>query len=718
MAALRHEVRAILADTGAQAAWRALSDPGSSGEGDPRPLYRLLGAHRLLAPAWPRAFGGRFLPATHSAVIVDEMVAAGIPETLHTLSVQICGNFLLAAGSPAQRASVLPMLAAGRRCCAVLYTEQDAGSDLASLATRATPEAGGGWRITGRKLYSVRTNLADLGLVAARTSEEGSHYQGITLFLLPLGARGITVRQLPSLAAESFAEVVLDDVLAGDHDVVGEIGGGWPLIIDALALERTGADYAAKAQAWLALTARVARPPRERWLRDAGPLAARAAAARAMSQRCLSGHDNGLLSPVYAAATKLWCSETARAVAEWSLDALGEAALWPAGDAAAVAAGRLEAAWREAPGLVISASEMMREVIVGAGLAAGEWTQSRPEPLLADLRGAVRAVARGQEPDDRSWDELARLGLPRLDADPAAGGLGLGPQAYAAACGELGACGYDGHALDTLTVISAVAGSAEDTPARDLLPGLLDGSRRGAILVPERPDRPAADPGPGGVILVLPGLSLLADQPDAELSLEVLDSRAPQITCQTRHTSAGAVVSLGLRPGETGREPGSAEGAVWLILQSDWLRLLQGDWLRRAAWLIGAGDACAHAAVQYARGRRQFGKSLLEHQAIAHRLADLVAHGEALWSLLDAETGLAGGPPCAAHGLAGPAGLLAEAGRFAAKSAAEGIHIHGASGLVRGSPAERSYRGVPLAIARGPAPGLLDRLAATPLVAS
>jgi alkylation response protein AidB-like acyl-CoA dehydrogenase len=711
MAALRHEVRAILAGTDAQPGWRALSDPGPSGEGDPRPLYRLLGAHRLLAPAWPRAFGGRFRPATHSAVIVDEMVAAGIPETLHTLSVQICGNFLLAAGRPAQRASVLPMLAAGRQYCTVLYTEQDAGSDLARLATRATPEAGGGWRITGRKVYSVRTNLADLGLVAARTSEEDSHYQGITLFLLPLSARGITVRQLPSLAAESFAEVVLDDVLAGDHDVVGEIGGGWPLITDALALERTGADYAAKAQAWLALTAGAARPPREDWLRDAGRLAARTAAARAMSQRCLSRHDSGRLSPVYAAATKLWCSETARAVAEWGLDPLGEAALWPAGDPAAVAAGRLEAARREAPGLVISAgtSEMMREVIAGAGLAAGEWTQSRPEPLLADLRDAVRAVARGQQPDAQSWAELARLGLPRLDVDPAAGGLGLGPQAHAAACGELGACGYDGHALDTLTVISAVAGSAADSPARDLLPGLLDGSRLGAILVPERPDRPAADPGRDGVILVLPGLHLLADQPAAVPALEVLDSRAPQITYQTRPTSAGTVVSLSLQPGGTGQPLGSAEGAVWPVLK--------GDLLRRAAWLIGAGDACAQAAVDYARARRQFGQSLLEHQAIAHRLADLVAQGEALRSLLDAETDLDGGQPCGAHGLAGAAGLLAEAGRFATKSAAEGIHIHGASGLVRGSPVERSFRGAALAIARGPAPGLLDRLAAAPLVA-
>jgi alkylation response protein AidB-like acyl-CoA dehydrogenase len=705
-AALRAEVRAVLASPAARPGWQALASGGPWGEGDPRPLYRLLGAHRLLAPAWPAAFGGRSLPASLAAVVVDEMVAAGIPDTPHTLSVQICGNFLLAAGSPAQRACVLPQLAAGRQMCAVLYTEPEAGSDLGGLATRAVPVAGG-WRITGRKVYSVRTALADLSIVAARTSDEVSQYQGLTLFLVPM--TDVSVRKLPSLADEAFADVRLDGVAAGPDQVIGPVGGAWPLITEALALERTGADHVAKAQAWLTLIARAATGPQDQWVHDAGRLSARTSAARALSQRCLSAQDRGHVPPVLAAAAKLWCSETAREVAEWGQQVLGEAALWQAGDAAAVAGGRLEAACREAPGLVISAgtSEMMREV-VGAGLAAGELPGGEDQ-VLDDLRSAVRAVAWAGESDDQSWAQLAELGLLRLGVTVASGGLGLGPDADAAACLELGACGYDAGMLDTLTVVSALAVAVDECPAWAALPGLLAGERRAALLWPEAPARPVADPGEGGLLLQVRGLRQVAEQPDRALALEVHACREPMVARQARRTAAGEVVTLGLGSDARGERLGCDGTAS--------RRVLAGDMLRRAAWLIGAGSACVSAALTRARSRTQFGQPLLGHQAIAHRLADLTVHGTALRSLLAVHMGAKHTSAVRAE-LAGPAGLLAEAGRFARQAARDSVQVHGASGMVRGSPAERGFRAVPLAIARCPAPALLDRIAAGPLLAA
>src|SRR5690349_18192545 len=90
------EVRAVLAGPEARRAVATLV-------GDPRPLYRLLGERRLLAVSWPRAYGGRGLPARCAAAVVEELIAGGVPEVLHTLSVQICGNFLLAAGTDEQR---------------------------------------------------------------------------------------------------------------------------------------------------------------------------------------------------------------------------------------------------------------------------------------------------------------------------------------------------------------------------------------------------------------------------------------------------------------------------------------------------------------------------------------------------------------------------------------------------------------------------------------
>jgi len=256
------EVRAVLAGPEAARAFAAVEAARGRGEEpDPRPLYRLLGARRLLAPCWPHAHGGRQLPPRCAAAVVGELVAAGVPEVLHTLSVQICGNFLLAAGTREQRTAVLPGLAAGTLACTVLYSEPDAGSDLSSLDTRAEPAGGGRWRITGRKVYSVATRLADFGLVAARTSVQPSPYQGITLFLVPLDAAGVSVEVLPSFADDDFGDVRLAGVEVPAGAVVGPVGGAWPLVTDALALERTGVDYVAKAELWLRTWQAAATPP-------------------------------------------------------------------------------------------------------------------------------------------------------------------------------------------------------------------------------------------------------------------------------------------------------------------------------------------------------------------------------------------------------------------------------------------------------------------------
>src|SRR5262249_19752908 len=94
-------------------------------EPDPRPVYRQLGRLGLLAPGWPAELGGRGLGPIETALVVDEMVRRGVPETLHTLSVQIVGQLLLLAGSPEQQRTLLPALAAGERFATVLYSEAE-----------------------------------------------------------------------------------------------------------------------------------------------------------------------------------------------------------------------------------------------------------------------------------------------------------------------------------------------------------------------------------------------------------------------------------------------------------------------------------------------------------------------------------------------------------------------------------------------------------------
>jgi alkylation response protein AidB-like acyl-CoA dehydrogenase len=444
------EVRAVLAGPEAR---QALDDLATARRGgadlDPRPLYRLLGERRLLAVSWPRAYGGRGLSARCAAAVVGELIAGGVPEVLHTLTVQICGTFLLTAGSAGQRAAVLPDLAAGRRTATVLYSEPDVGSDLSALATTATP-AGDGWRITGTKVYSVGTALADHGLVAARTSTEATPYRGITLFLVPLDLPGITVGRLDSLADEDFADVRLD-VEVPASAVVGPVGGAWPLITEALALERTGVDYVAKSLRWLAAV------PQAHGTPEHGRLRTHVAAADALATRCVDQLDTGRVDAVGAAATKYWCAETARAVAWWCAESAGR-------DAGELVA----SAYREAPGLTLSAgtSEMMLELVASSGLPLPH----DDEPLGAELRAACRAVASAydeRDPARACWPELARIGVFGLTVPASLGGLDLGLRAAVICCAELGRGLHDHGLLDTLTALDARVHDGRTLPQLD-----------------------------------------------------------------------------------------------------------------------------------------------------------------------------------------------------------------------------------------------------------
>jgi alkylation response protein AidB-like acyl-CoA dehydrogenase len=760
---LRQEVRAALASQDAATAWRTLAEqPGWNGENDPRPLYRVLGRRGLLAPNWPAAFGGRGLPAWSAAVVVEELIAAGVPEVLHTLSVQICGNFLMTAGTPEQRGGTLPALAAGTAYCTVLYTEPAAGSDLASLSTTAEPDGAGGWLLTGRKVYSVRTGLADFGLVAARIGEPGasrggrSPYQAITLFLVPLTAPGITVDVLPSMADEAFADVRLDRVPVTAGHVIGPVGGGWPLITAALALERTGVDYVAKAEAWLRAGVRLIAesgqpgppgPPGQPGQpvpplpAELGRLWTRVRAGRALSARCVAELDTGQVDPVRAAVAKLWTSESAVEVARWTAST--------AHDAGLAAGERIEAAYREAPGLTISAgtSQMMCELIAAAGLPStqdadplGLGELPGADGLITDLRRAIRwampgngagqggrpPVNPGEDAPGRTgpgtdWPLLASLGVFGLHVPAADGGYGLGLPATLAAAAELGGAGYDGGLLDTLAAADALAAAGlqaagpespgpqspapdpaqppDPAQARQHLEPILAGQRAAALIWPDRPLRPLADPGDDGAMVIVRTLRPAGN--DLRYSCYLLDAdRAP-----------GRPVSLaGEDRGYRTVSIGAAElsGATLACEGQAAQDVVTADLLRRAAWLLGAGWAALTATVSRTSGRNQFGRTLIGNQSVAFELARLTAHGRAIGALTsDLALAASAGK---AQDLDLAAGLLAEAGRFASEATRAGVQLHGAFGMVRDSPVEPLYRRVRLMIAQCPPPWVLDAM--------
>ncbi|GAA3398646.1 acyl-CoA dehydrogenase family protein [Streptomyces roseoviridis] len=343
-------------------------------EPDQRPLYRLLGKLGLLAVHWPAEYGGAGRPLTDAAIVAEELVRAGVPDTLHVNTIQIIGQFLLMAGSDEQKRRHLPALARGERFGSVLYTEPDAGSDLGALRTVAEPD-GDGYRITGTKVFSLKSRFVDLGLCAARTSPGAGKYQGISLFLVDMDAPGVTVSVIASANDEQFHRVDLDAVPVSGDDLLGPRDQGWPLLNEALAIERTGLDYHLKAEHWLeaALEALVDRDPdaaHEAHLERIGRWEGALVADHALAWEVLTGLAADRVDPVAAAVAKYHSSELAQTIAAWAVDIPG-----PGQRARRTrAAVTLDSAHREAPGLTLSAgtSEVMLQIMATAFDSIGQ----------------------------------------------------------------------------------------------------------------------------------------------------------------------------------------------------------------------------------------------------------------------------------------------------------------------------------------------------------
>jgi alkylation response protein AidB-like acyl-CoA dehydrogenase len=369
----RADVRRSLRSAELRAA--AADATGADGvEPDVRPLYRLLGELGLLAVHWPAEFGGADRPLTDAAIVAEELVRAGVPDTLHVNTIQIVGQFLVMAGSAAQQRRHLPALARGERFASVLYTEPDAGSDLGALRTVAEPD-GDGYRITGTKVFSLKTRFVDLGLCAARTTPETGKYQGISLFLVDLSAPGVTVTVLPGVGDEHFHRVDLDSVAVSCDDLIGPRDQGWPLLNEALAIERTGLDYHIKAEHWLeaALEALIEREPdssHDAYLEQIGRWDGALAADHVLAWEVLTGLAADRVDQVAAAVAKYHSSELAQGIAAW-------AAPIPSPEQRANrtrAAMTLNSAYREAPGLTLSAgtSEVMLQIMAAAFDSIGQ----------------------------------------------------------------------------------------------------------------------------------------------------------------------------------------------------------------------------------------------------------------------------------------------------------------------------------------------------------
>lgn len=299
---LRAEVRAFLRDARAGGAFTPRCDSWLSGFS--RPFSVALGARGWIGLNWPSAYGGRDRPEIERYAITEELLAAGAPVAAHWIAQRQTGPLLLRYGTEAQKQRFLPAIARGECAFAILMSEPGAGSDLAAVRTRGT-QVDGGWRISGRKIWTSHAHESDFGILFCRTSDAtADRHAGLSQLMLDLRAPGVSIRPIRLLNGEEhFSEITLDDVFIADDMVVGRLGDGWRQVTSELALERSGPERFMSVLPLILAFVEAARGE-ERRAELVGRIAAHLFALRSLSLSIVEALSSGGDAAVNAALTK------------------------------------------------------------------------------------------------------------------------------------------------------------------------------------------------------------------------------------------------------------------------------------------------------------------------------------------------------------------------------------------------------------------------------
>lgn len=187
---------------------------------------------------WPTAHGGRGGTAIQSTIWNQEVAAFGVSSNTFAVGIGMAGPTILRHGSAAQQERFLrPMLRSDEVWCQ-LFSEPDAGSDLANIATRAVRD-GDEWVVSGQKVWTSGADESDWGILLARTNPDAPKHKGITYFLVDMTSPGFDIRPLKQMTgSEHFSEVFIDEVRIPHDQVLGEVNGGWACAITTLSNER------------------------------------------------------------------------------------------------------------------------------------------------------------------------------------------------------------------------------------------------------------------------------------------------------------------------------------------------------------------------------------------------------------------------------------------------------------------------------------------------
>jgi alkylation response protein AidB-like acyl-CoA dehydrogenase len=241
-AAYRAQVRAWLDQHKAEA-------PVLEGEGAIQDESEIIAARRawqgklaeggLAGVTWPKDFGGQGMGPIEQVICNQEIARAKVPGILDAIGVGMLGPTIIAHGSDEQKSRYLGAMLHGDEVWCQLFSEPAAGSDLAAVQARARQQEDGSWKLSGQKVWTTNAQFASYGLLLARTDADLPKHKGLTMFIVPLDAEGVTVRGLRQISGEAeFNEVFFDDVSIAADAVVGGVGNGWGTALTTLMFER------------------------------------------------------------------------------------------------------------------------------------------------------------------------------------------------------------------------------------------------------------------------------------------------------------------------------------------------------------------------------------------------------------------------------------------------------------------------------------------------
>jgi alkylation response protein AidB-like acyl-CoA dehydrogenase len=299
-----------------------------------REWQRKLAEGGFVGITWPKEYGGQGLGPLEQVIFGQELAKARLPGILDVIGVGMLGPTIIAHGSEEQKERYLGPMLHGDEVWCQLFSEPAAGSDLAGIQSRAKQQDDGTWRLSGQKVWTTNAQFASYGLMMVRTDADVPKHKGLTMFIVPMDAEGVTIRPLRQISGEAhFNEVFFDDVALDADAPVGPVGGGWGVGLTTLMFERITIGLGSEGFGWRAdrfATALASDPGASRdseTRRRLGEVAAELVALRFTGYRTLSLLQRGQTPGPEGALGKITTIAAAIKAADLLVDALGPGAL-------------------------------------------------------------------------------------------------------------------------------------------------------------------------------------------------------------------------------------------------------------------------------------------------------------------------------------------------------------------------------------------------------